>query len=171
LPPTLHALANKTGYLKSIRKQFLKGVAFFMGLINHRLQHFFIPTQYQRMKLILAIGFGSFLGGISRYLLTQYIQSKVLSGFPYGTLVINVAGCFLIGLVFAFSLKGSLSHEWRLFLATGILGGFTTYSAFSYETVALIRDGQLTTAFGYVALSLALGLLATFTGMQITRFI
>lgn len=125
----------------------------------------------QSMKIIIAIGAGSFIGGVSRYLLTQYIQNKVMSGFPYGTLVVNVAGCFLIGLVFAFSLKGTINHEWRLFLATGILGGFTTYSAFSYETVSLMRSGEIATAFLYVGVSIALGLLATFAGMQVVKFI
>lgn len=123
------------------------------------------------MKLILAIGAGSFAGGICRYLLSTYIQNKVLSGFPYGTLVVNLAGCFLIGLVFAFSLRGSIGHEWRLVLATGVIGGFTTYSAYSYETLALLRDGQYTSALLYIAASLLLGLAATFLGMQATRIL
>lgn len=121
------------------------------------------------MKLILAIGVGSFIGGISRYLLSTYIQTKVMSGFPYGTLLVNIVGCFLIGLVFAFSLRGSLGHEWRLFLATGVIGGFTTYSAYSYETLALMREAQYTAAFLYVGASLLLGLAATFLGMQVTK--
>jgi len=117
------------------------------------------------MKLILAIGAGSFLGGIFRYLIAQFIQTKFLSTFPFGTMVVNVAGCFLIGLVYGLSDRGNLSQEWRLFLATGLLGGFTTFSAFSNETVAMLRDGQLWYAMIYVGSSIILGLAGAFAGI------
>jgi CrcB protein len=87
------------------------------------------------MKIILAIGIGSFIGGILRYLLSLFIQNKFLSAFPFGTMSVNILGCFLIGLVFGLSDRGNISMEARLFLATGFLGGFTTFSAFSNETV------------------------------------
>jgi len=122
------------------------------------------------MKLILAIGIGSFIGGISRYLLSQFIQNKFLSTFPFGTLGINILGCFLIGLVFGMSERGSFTMEWRLFLATGILGGFTTFSAFSNETVGMLRDGQYWYASVYVASSVIIGLFATFIGISLTKF-
>lgn len=121
------------------------------------------------MKLILAIGTGSFIGGVSRYFLSQLIHSKYLVIFPIGTLTVNIIGCFLIGLVYGFADKGSLAQEWRLFLATGVLGGFTTFSAFSNETVSLLRDGQLIYASAYVALSVVVGLIATFIGISITK--
>ncbi|GAA4303142.1 fluoride efflux transporter CrcB [Nibribacter koreensis] len=123
------------------------------------------------MKMILAIGLGSFVGGISRYLLSLAIQSKAGLAFPFGTLGVNLIGCFLIGLVFGLAEKGNLSNEWRLFLATGVLGGFTTFSAFSYETVALLRDGQLGYAATYIAASVFIGLLATFAGLSIPKFL
>ena len=82
------------------------------------------------MKIILAIGTGSFIGGILRYLLSQFIQTKFVSTFPFGTLGVNIIGCFLIGLVFGLADRGNLTQEWRLFLATGLIGGFTTFSAF-----------------------------------------
>src|SRR5450432_1642027 len=119
------------------------------------------------MKIILAIGIGSFIGSISRYLLSQFIQNKFLSAFPYGTLGVNVIGCFLIGIVFGLSERGNITLEWRLFLATGVLGGFTTFSAFSNETVSLLRDGQLWNAFTYIISSIFIGLLATFTGISL----
>jgi CrcB protein len=122
------------------------------------------------MKIILAIGTGSFIGGVLRYLLTQFIQAKIATSFPYGTLAVNILGCFFIGVVFGFADKGNLSNEWKLFLATGLLGGFTTFSAFSNETLALLRDGQTGSAFLYIAASVLLGLLATFAGVSITRF-
>jgi CrcB protein len=122
------------------------------------------------MKIILAIGLGSFLGGVGRYLLSQFIQTKCAVGFPFGTLGVNLLGCFLIGLVFGLAEKGNVSTEWRIFLATGVLGGFTTFSAFSYETVTLLRDGHLAHAATYVAASILLGLLLTFAGMAIQKF-
>jgi CrcB protein len=123
------------------------------------------------MKILLAIGTGSFIGGVFRYLLSQFIQTKFLSTFPFGTLTVNVVGCFLIGLVFGFSERGNMAPEWRLFLATGLLGGFTTFSAFSNETVGMLRDGQLWYATAYISSSVIIGLVATFTGISITKLI
>ncbi len=114
------------------------------------------------MKILLFIGAGSFLGGISRYLLSLAIQPKTVV-FPVGVLAVNIVGCFCIGLVFGLFDRGQLSHEWRIFLATGFLGGFTTFSAFSNETFMLFRDGQTGYALLYVAASVVLGLLATWS--------
>ncbi len=123
------------------------------------------------MKLILAIGAGSFVGGITRYLLSQLIQAKFLTAFPFGTLVVNILGCLFIGLVFGLSDRGNINQEWRLFLATGVMGGFTTFSAFSNETVNMLRDGQLGYASAYVIASILLGLVATFIGISITKLL
>ena len=121
------------------------------------------------MKIVMVIGFGSFIGGICRYLTTQFIQNRFLSAFPYGTLWVNIAGCFIIGLVFGLSEKSNLPVEWRLFLATGFCGGFTTFSAFSNETIALLRDGQLWSAAMYTGASVIFGLLATFAGISVFK--
>ena len=123
-----------------------------------------------KMKILLAIGFGSFLGGISRYLLTIFVQNKFLSVFPYGTLAVNIIGCFLIGIVYGLSARGNINIEWRLFLATGFLGGFTTFSSFSNDTVSLLRDAQYWQAFSYVALSIIVGLVATFVGISLIKY-
>lgn len=123
------------------------------------------------MKVIIAIGAGSFIGGTLRYLLSQFVQTKFLSVFPFGTFLVNIIGCFLIGLFFGLADRGSLTNEWRLFLATGLIGGFTTFSAFSSETVNLLRDGQLGYATVYVASSVILGLLATYIGLSIIRIL
>ena len=123
------------------------------------------------MKIILVIGIGSFIGGISRYLLSLFIQNKFLSAFPFGTLGVNIMGCFLIGIIFGLTERGNFTMEWRLFLVTGFLGGFTTFSSFSNETVALLRDGQLLHAFTYVTSSVVIGLLATFTGISVTKLL
>lgn len=121
------------------------------------------------MKILLAIGTGSFIGGIFRYLLSQFVQNKFLSTFPFGTLSVNIIGCLLIGLVFGLTEKGNLTQGWRLFLATGVFGGFTTFSSFSLETVNLLWDGQLWYALAYVIASIVLGLLATFVGVSIIK--
>jgi fluoride exporter len=123
------------------------------------------------MKILFAIGLGSFIGGVSRYWLSGLIQAKTAGGFPSGTLTVNILGCLLIGIVYGFADKGQLSTDWRLFLATGILGGFTTFSAFSYETFDLMRNGHSISALSYVAASIFVGFLATFIGfITITKY-
>ena len=117
------------------------------------------------------IGLGSFIGGASRYLVTLAIQNKFLSTYPFGTLAVNIIGCFLIGLVYGLSEKGNINVEWRLFLATGILGGFTTFSSFSNETVSMLRDAQYWQAFSYIASSVIIGLAATFAGILLIKYL
>ena len=121
------------------------------------------------MRILFIIGAGSFIGGIFRYLMSQVIQNRFLSTFPYGTLCVNILGCLLIGIVFGMNEKGNVGMEWRLFLATGILGGFTTFSAFSNESIAMLRNGQLWAAFTYISISVFAGLCATFSGISLTK--
>ena len=121
------------------------------------------------MKLIFAIGTGSFIGGILRYLLTLLIQTKTTTHFPLGTLLVNLIGCFFIGIVFGIFDKGQMSHEWKLFLATGLLGGFTTFSAFSNEAFMLFRDGHTVYALLYILASVLLGLLATYVAYWLIK--
>lgn len=123
------------------------------------------------MRILLLIGLGSFLGGIVRYLLTIFIQNRYLSSMSYGTIAVNIIGCFLIGIVYGIAEKGNISSEWRFFLATGILGGFTTFSSFSYETIALIREQQYWYAFFNVGISIFLGLAATVGGILLAKMI
>lgn len=123
------------------------------------------------MKLILAIGIGSFIGGILRYLLTVFVQNKFLTTFPLGTFTVNIIACFFIGAVFGLSERGNINSEWRIFIATGILGGFSTFSSFSNETVSLLRDGQLWYAFGYIAGSVIIGIAATFAGISVIKLL
>ncbi len=123
------------------------------------------------MKIVLLIGFGSFLGGIGRYLISIYINNRYLSNFPFGTLAVNVIGCFLIGIVYGLTEKGNINGEWRLFLATGILGGFTTFSSFSHETVTLLREEHYLYAFANLGFSILLGLAATLAGIFIIKSI
>ncbi len=121
------------------------------------------------MKILLAIGAGSFIGGVCRFLLSQFIHAKFPSSFPFGTFAVNIIGCLLIGGVYDLFLKNSLSNDWKLFLATGILGGFTTFSAFSFETVELLKNGKLSYAVMYVCASVVVGLTATFIGWHYAK--
>ncbi len=123
------------------------------------------------MKILLVIGAGSFIGGVLRYLLTLYIQTRSVVPFPFGTLGVNIIGCFFMGVVFALIAKGNMPGEWRPFLATGILGGFTTFSAFSLESVYMLQTEQYGQAILYILASVLLGLLATFTGMWLIRMV
>ena len=121
------------------------------------------------MKMILAIGTGSFIGGIFRYLLSLLISAKTATHFPLGTLTVNIIGCFFIGIVIGFFDKGLISHEWKLFLATGLLGGFTTFSAFSIETFTLFRQGHSSYALFYIFASVVLGLSVTYLGYSMIK--
>jgi CrcB protein len=121
------------------------------------------------IKLILLVGTGSFIGGVLRYLISFPLLHKYPHGFPWGTLMVNILGCFLIGLLYGYVNKVSLAGEWRMFLATGVLGGFTTFSAFSNETITLFNNGQSGSAALYVGSSVIIGLLATVFGMYLTR--
>jgi CrcB protein len=124
-----------------------------------------LPLMYtlkMNMKLILVIGAGSFIGGVSRYLLSLLIQAKTTSPFPLHTFTVNIIGCFFIGIVFGIFDKGQISPEWKSFLATGVLGGFTTFSAFSIETFTLFREGYAGYAMLYIVASVFLGLLASY---------
>jgi len=121
------------------------------------------------MKLILIVGMGSFIGGVFRYLLSLLVQSKTTSPFPLHTLIVNLIGCFFIGFVIGFSDNGHIPHEWKLFLATGLLGGFTTFSAFSSETFILFKEGHTGYALLYILASVLLGLMATYIAYLMTK--
>jgi CrcB protein len=122
------------------------------------------------IKTLLLIGTGGFLGSISRFLTSRYVQNNISSAFPFGTLLVNIAGCLLIGLIYGFSERSSLvTQEWKMFLAVGFCGGFTTFSAFANENLALLRDGNIFHFLVYTGLSVFLGISATFFGVLITK--
>ena len=118
---------------------------------------------------ILAVGLGGALGAIFRYLLGQIIP-KLGSGFPLGTFVVNLIGCFAIGLVVGLAGKHSnIDPRLILFLQTGICGGFTTFSTFSLEALSLMEKGQLATGILYIVLSVVFGILALFAAKYIVN--
>ena len=118
------------------------------------------------MGKILWVGFGGFFGSIGRYLLSGYIQHLMKgTGFPYGTLVVNLIGCLLIGFLSQWvGARGFLSPETRLFVFMGLLGGFTTFSTFSNETMNLWQAGESVAALSNVAVHVILGLGAAWLG-------
>lgn len=122
------------------------------------------------MILILAVALGSALGGVSRYLLGSAIQRWAGGAFPIHTLIINVTGSFLLGVLYRYSIEpGGLSPAWRGFLMIGFCGGYTTFSTFSLETVGLLEGGMTGRALAYVGSSVVLSVGATFAGMMVGK--
>ena len=121
------------------------------------------------IKEILIVGLGSFAGGALRYGLSVVLsKTGRLWAFPIGIMVVNVLGCFLIGLLYSyFKHKASTDPVLPLLLMTGVLGGFTTFSTFSFETVQLLQQNEWLKATLYVAGSVGLGILACFLGMKL----
>lgn len=123
-------------------------------------------------RFVLLIGIGSFIGGVCRFYSQQIITRFFPSPLPYGTLTVNVLGCLIIGLIYGFADRGNaLTPEWRLFLATGFCGGFTTFSTFSYESISLLRDGEFVYLLMYLLLSVILGFAATYLGILAVKSI
>ena len=121
------------------------------------------------MKTIMIVGLGSFAGGVARHLITEAVQRRYAHAFPSGTLCVNIIGCFLIGIILGLSGKGVLNTAWTPLLTTGFLGGFTTFSAFSHQTVTLLRGGEPGYALAYVGVSVVGGLMATYAAMLAVR--
>jgi CrcB protein len=121
---------------------------------------------------LLIIGFGGFIGSIARYLTVKLVDDKVHSLFPYGTLIVNLAGSFLLGLIYMLALrKAGLTENGRLFLGVGFCGGFTTFSAFALENFNLIQQKYLATSVIYIAASVLAGILAMAAGIWTSRFL
>jgi fluoride exporter len=117
----------------------------------------------------LAVGIGGFLGAIARYALGVYIGGRYGARFPYGTFVINVSGCFMIGFILPLLARTTASAYWRYAIPIGFIGAYTTFSTFEYETLRAVQDGQLMTGVLNVALSLTLGFFAVWLGGVIGR--
>lgn len=112
------------------------------------------------------VGAGGFIGAVCRYGMGTYVQRQfVATAFPYGTLAVNMLGCLLIGAAVGYAESRQLySDEFRHFVLIGILGGFTTYSTFSYETLALLHNADYLRAFSNAGIHLVLGLALVWFG-------
>ncbi len=119
----------------------------------------------------IAVAVGGALGSLARFWMTAYVADLTGPRFPWGTLAINILGSLVIGLVAGFTLqnaRGSAMHaDIRIFLMTGICGGFTTFSAFSLQTVGLLQAGEILSAAGYAVGSVILCVVATFAGLAL----
>jgi CrcB protein len=122
---------------------------------------------------LVYVGAGGFFGSIGRYLLAGAVyQMFPKLNFPTGTAVVNILGCFLIGIISGLAeMRNLLSPEMRFFILIGLLGGFTTFSTFGFETVALLRDGAFLAALANVLLQVIIGISAVWIGFNLVRYI
>jgi CrcB protein len=122
------------------------------------------------MKNILLIGLGGGIGSIARYLCQRGMALIYSNPFPWGTFTVNITGCFLIGIFWGMSWRSFETNEsWKLFLMTGLCGGYTTFSAFSLEGIGLLKEQRTGLFFLYIAGTVLIGLFATYAGMKISR--
>lgn len=122
------------------------------------------------MRFAIIVFLGAGLGGALRYGVNQLVTRLTGAGFPLGILTINVLGCFAMGILVGwFALRSDPGPDWRLFLTTGVLGGFTTFSAFALDSVTLWERGAYGSALGYVLLSVIGSITAVFVGLALAR--
>jgi fluoride exporter len=119
---------------------------------------------------ILLVGLGGGAGSILRYVCQRWFTTQYPSAFPWSTFVVNIIGCFIIGVCWGFFAKSNEEDQyWKLLLMTGLCGGFTTFSAFTLEGIGLLKEQKTGLFFLYAIGSVVLGLTATFIGMKLTR--
>ena len=123
------------------------------------------------MMTVLLVGAGGLIGSVMRYLLGVWFESgSGNSWIPYGTLTVNVVGCFLIGIILGLAeTRQFLGEGTRALVIVGLLGGLTTFSAFGYETIAMIREGHMVAATANVGLQVAFALTAVWIGISISQ--
>ena len=123
-----------------------------------------------QMGILLAVALGGALGSLARYFVAGAVQSAAWSGFPWGIFVVNISGGFIMGVIVELcALKFNLVPEVRAFLTVGILGGYTTFSTFSLDSVLLIQRGAWGAAAAYMVGSTMLSVLALFAGLWLVR--
>ena len=121
------------------------------------------------MQQFFIVGIGSFLGGGLRYLISVFFNQKINPDFPYATLSVNLLGCLLIGVFYGLFEKSLISDDWKLFLTTGLCGGFTTFSAFSNEALQLFKQGNITAMLIYILISIIIGIALTYAGYLMAK--
>ena len=121
-------------------------------------------------KSLLFVGVGSFIGGVLRYSVSVLMRGLCGQGFPWGTLLVNLVGCFAFGVIFAlFGRYGSTNSGWCLLLTTGVCGGFTTFSTFANESVLMLQNGNWPGFVGYVVASIVVGFALVALGYMIFK--
>lgn len=124
-----------------------------------------------RLTNVLVVGAGSFLGGALRYLVSLWAQARGWTSFPWATLIVNVAGCFLITLIGTLAARLTMRTNLQLFLTTGIMGGLTTYSTFDYETTKFFQAHAPFTAFANIGVTLVVCFVAGLLGIALAQLI
>jgi fluoride exporter len=125
----------------------------------------------RHLMMVLYLAAGGALGTVARYAIAGWVYDHAATGFPWGTFAVNAAGSLLIGFTVRWLEVVAVTPELRGFLTIGLLGGFTTFSTYSYEAVALLRDGEWSTASAYVAGSVVVGLIAVMVGIAAAGFL
>jgi CrcB protein len=121
---------------------------------------------------VLFVALGGAIGSAARYLVGGWIAARFGAAFPYGTFVINVTGSFIVGFFLAYAQERvSLSPYWRLFFAVGLVGGYTTFSTFEYESIRLLQDGEMLMAAVYLIGSVVTGGVAAIAGIALGSLI
>ena len=121
------------------------------------------------IKNILAVGAGSFIGGAARYLVSLAMKG-IGKGYPWATLAVNLVGCLMIGLLWGLLSRNAAENtSWGLFLTVGLCGGFTTFSTFSKEALAMLQTGQMWGFASYIAISVLAGIALVALGYYIAR--
>jgi CrcB protein len=121
------------------------------------------------LRLLLIAVFGA-AGTLARYGLQGLVQARTNGTFPYGTLLVNLTGCFLLALIGQFTLNRIvISPDWRSAIAVGFFGGYTTFSSFGWETAKMLEDGEWLSATTYVAASVIVGLLLSVAGIRLAN--
>ncbi|HMK44552.1 MAG TPA: fluoride efflux transporter CrcB [Dissulfurispiraceae bacterium] len=124
------------------------------------------------LEKICVIGIGGFFGSVARYLAALWIGQHWGRNFPLGTFLVNVSGCFLIGLLMTlFTERFLVGSYWRLFFVVGFLGAYTTFSTFEYETGELLKDGEMLAAMLNIMLSVAVGFVALKMGESLAKIL
>ncbi|MGL5648339.1 MAG: fluoride efflux transporter CrcB [Clostridium sp.] len=126
----------------------------------------------QKIQLVLLVGCGGFIGAGLRYIISLGATRALGTHFPYGTLIANILGAIIIGFVMKLSLESAMiSPNMRLFLTTGMMGGLTTFSTFSYETIGLLSSGEIGVGALNIGVNVGLSLIGVVIGMAIARLL
>lgn len=119
---------------------------------------------------LLIVGTGGFIGSVLRFVTTKFVQGSCSSTFPWGTLAVNVIGSLVIGFLYGLTMRDDLmNRSWQFFLITGVCGGYTTFSAFAVENLAMFNQKMIGSAVLYITITVSVGLLAVFLGAIIGK--